>query len=191
MRLAALFGSPRRGGNTDLLLEEFLRGCSTAGGVEIERIYLSRLRLTGCRGCKSCAETGVCVVEDEMRSVYKVLEESSRIVIASPIYFYGVTAQTKQVIDRAQAFWSRKYLLKQAIGTTTPRLGFFISVGATRGARLFDGAIFTVRYFFHAIDVKYSGQLLYRGFDEMGAIRSHPTAFTECFEAGTRFVASS
>ncbi len=188
-RVTALFGSPRRGGNTDLLMEAFLSGCSSHD-VTIERIYLSHLHLTGCRSCRACATTGMCVVDDEMQSIYTSLEQSCRIVVASPIYFYGVTGQTKLVIDRAQAFWSKKYLLRQTIGKHTDRLGFFISVGATHGERLFDGAIFTIRYFFNAIDVRYAGHLLYRGFDDPGAIRSHPTAFTECFEAGKQFVSA-
>ena len=187
MKVLGLFGSPRRGGNTDLLLEEFLRGCQSER-TQIERIYLSRLRLTGCQSCKGCATTGSCVVEDEMQLVYKALEQSDRIVVASPIYFYGVTSQTKTVVDRAQAFWSRKYLLKQNVGSTQGRKGFFISVGATRGTRLFDGAVFTIRYFFKAMDVEYAGQLLYHGFDDKEAIRSHPTAFAHCFEAGQHFV---
>jgi multimeric flavodoxin WrbA len=128
-----------------------------------------------------------------MQSVYKALDRSDRIVIASPIYFYGVTSQTKAVIDRAQAFWSRQRLKKkpaEKVPTKSERKGFFISVGATLGKRLFDGALFTIRYFFGAMDVEYTGELVYRGIDEKGAIRNHPTALTDTYEAGLRFVIS-
>ncbi len=184
-RVLALYGSPRRGGNTDLLLNEFVRGCASAGAA-VKPLYLSQLRLKGCQGCNGCAEKGRCVVQDDMDKVYKALEECDRIVLASPIYFYGVTGQAKLVIDRAQALWSER--IRTGKGRPLPsRKGFFISVGATRGKRLFDGAVLTVRYFFDAIGAQYAGDLLYAGFDEKGAIRRHPAAFQECFEAGAAF----
>jgi multimeric flavodoxin WrbA len=122
-----------------------------------------------------------------MHKVYEGLDESNRIVVASPIYFYSVTAQTKLVIDRAQALWSRKRL-EQRAAAPSGRKGFFLSVAATKGKRLFDGAILTVRYFFDAIDAESCGELVYAGFDEKGAIQRHPTAMKECFEAGSKFV---
>jgi multimeric flavodoxin WrbA len=132
-------------------------------------------------------------MEDGMQPVYQALDRSDRIVVAAPIYFYNVPAQAKAVIDRAQALWSRKYLRNQSGEGPVPRsgrAGFFIAVGATRGKRLFDGAIHTVRYFFDAIEVEHAGTLIYSGVDEKGAIRNHPTAMSECFEAGYRFVSS-
>lgn len=185
-RVLALYGSPRRGGNSDLLLNEFVRGCASAGAT-IQSIYLSQLHLKGCQGCNGCAEQGRCVVQDDMDKVYKALDACDRIVLASPIYFYGVTGQAKLVIDRAQALWSERIRTGQAKPVSS-RKGFFISVGATRGKRLFDGAVLTVRYFFEAIGAEYCGDLLYAGFDEKGAIRRHPTALQECFEAGAAFV---
>lgn len=188
-----LFGSPRKGGNTDILLEEFLRGCEKAGA-RCERIRVSRLKVGGCRGCGGCEKTGHCVVEDDMQIVYGALERSDRIVLAAPIYFYNVPAQAKAVIDRAQALWSRKYILQEEQerkrASRPGRKGFFISVGATRGKRLFDGTLQTMRYFFDAIDAEFAGSLLYGEVDEKGAVRSHPSAMKECFEAGLKFVST-
>lgn len=126
-----------------------------------------------------------------MRAVYEALDRSDRIVMAAPIYFYNVPAQAKAVIDRTQALWTHKYARSAAgpeAGPRPDRRGFFIGVGATRGKRLFDGTLQTMRYFFDAIDVVYAGNLVYGGVDEKGAIRSHPTAVKECFEAGLEFV---
>jgi len=126
-----------------------------------------------------------------MQAVCEALDRSDRIVMAAPIYFYNVPAQAKAVIDRTQALWARKYAQKAAGSKAAPRpdrSGFFIGVGATRGKRLFDGTLQTVRYFFDAIDVTYAGTLVYGGVDEKGAIRNHPTAMKECFEAGLKFV---
>jgi multimeric flavodoxin WrbA len=188
-----MFGSPRKGGNTDILLEEFLRGCEEAGGT-CERIRLSRLQVGGCMGCGGCEKTGHCVVEDDMQAVYGALERSDRVVLSAPVYFYNVPAQAKAVIDRAQALWTRKYLLRSESEpgrrSRPERRGFFISVGATRGKRLFDGTLQTIRYFFDAIDAEFAGSLLYGQVDERGAIRGHPTAMKECFEAGGKFVSA-
>jgi multimeric flavodoxin WrbA len=189
----ALFCSSRRGGNTDILLEEFLRGCEEAGA-RVERFYASQLQMNGCLSCGGCDTTGRCVVKDDMQAVYAALEQSQLVVLASPIYFYSVPAQAKAVIDRSQAFWSRKYRLKQTEGTppgTGPaRKGFFLSVGATRGKRMFEGVCLTIRYFFDAIDASYEGELLYRGSDGKGDIRNHPTAMKECYEAGLKFASA-
>jgi multimeric flavodoxin WrbA len=188
-----LFGSPRKGGNTDILLEEFLRGCEEAGGT-CERIRLSRLQVGGCKGCGGCEKTGRCVVEDDMQAVYGALERSGGVVLSAPIYFYNVPAQAKAVIDRAQALWTRKYVLRseaEAGRRSMPvRRGFFISVGATRGKRLFEGTLQTIRYFYDAIDAEFAGSLLYGQVDDKGAIRRHPTAMRECFEAGLNFVSA-
>ena len=126
-----------------------------------------------------------------MQAVYEALDRSDRIVMAAPIYFYNVPAQAKAVIDRTQALWTRKYVRKAAGSEAVPRpdrKGFFIGIGATRGKRLFDGTLQTMRYFFDAIDVVYAGTLVYGGVDEKGAIRNHPTAMKECFDAGLKFV---
>ena len=126
-----------------------------------------------------------------MGSVYEALDRSNRIVLAAPIYFYNVPAQAKAVIDRTQALWSRKYIRKEAgqgSAVRKDRRGFFIGVGATRGKRLFEGTLQTIRYFFDAIDVEHAGSLVYGEVDEKGAIRSHPSAVRECHEAGMLFV---
>jgi len=189
-RVLGLFGSARKGGNSDILLEEFLRGCEDAGA-EVERIHLNKLQVSGCLACGGCEKDGHCVVKDDMSQVYDSLERCNLVVIAAPIYFYSVPAQAKAVIDRSQALWSRKYILKKSGPEGgAPKKGFFIAVGATRGKKIFEGVCLTVKYFFDAIDVPYTGELLYRGVDAKGDIRKHPEALQECYDAGTRFVSA-
>jgi multimeric flavodoxin WrbA len=133
------------------------------------------------------------VVEDGMQAVYEALDRSDRIVMAAPIYFYNVPAQAKAVIDRTQALWSSKYSreeIEERSGVAPDRKGFFIGVGATRGKRLFDGTLYTMRYFFDAIDAEYVGTLVYGEVDEKGAIRDHPTAMRECYESGAEFAST-
>jgi multimeric flavodoxin WrbA len=175
-----------------MLLEEFLRGCQEQGA-SCERIRLCELRVGGCTGCDGCEKTGRCVVEDGMQAVYEALDSSDRIVMSAPIYFYNVPAQAKAVIDRTQALWSRRYSREKTDERSVlrpDRKGFFIGVGATRGKRLFDGTLYTIRYFFDAIDAEYAGNLVYGEVDGKGAIRDHPTAMKECYAAGVQFAST-
>jgi multimeric flavodoxin WrbA len=125
-----------------------------------------------------------------MQKVYPRLLESDVVILASPIFFYGVTAWAKALIDRSQAFWARKYLLKDpSLGKEgKKRKGFFISVGATKGPRVFEGAVLTVKYFFDVLNAEYLGELVYRGVEAKGDILKHPEALQQAFEAGKRLV---
>ncbi|MHC1725194.1 MAG: flavodoxin family protein [Syntrophobacteraceae bacterium] len=192
MKLLAIFGSPRKGGNTDLMMEAFLEGATAAAAdLKVERVYVRELNMSGCRSCGYCDEHGSCFQKDDMQKVYPHLETADRVVIASPIYFYGLSGQAKLLVDRSQALFMRKFKRKKE-GLPSPppntRKGFFLTAGATRGKRLFDCPILTARYFFDAIDVAYAGEVCFRQMEEKGAIRHHPTALDECREAGKEFV---
>jgi len=67
-------------------------------------IYISE----GCTGCDGCEKTGMCVIKDDMQDVYTLMDDADVIIIASPIFFYGVTSQVKALIDRGQAMWWRR-----------------------------------------------------------------------------------
>jgi multimeric flavodoxin WrbA len=101
------------------------------------------------------------------------------------MFFYGITAQLKALIDRCQALWARKHVLKQN-WPGAGRRGAFIAVGATKGEKLFDGSTATVRYFFKTIGVEYAEELLIRGVDLKGDIQQHPSALKDAFELGRR-----
>jgi multimeric flavodoxin WrbA len=189
MNVLGIFGSPRRGGNTEILLEEALKGAEKEGA-KIERLYLSDFTVTPCKECHGCDRTGNCVILDDMQNVYPRLLEADIVILASPIFFYGVTAWAKALIDRSQAFWARKYLLKDpSLGKEGKRRkGFFISVGATKGPRVFEGAVLTVKYFCDVLNAEYVGELVFRGVEAKGDILKHPEALQQAFEAGKRLV---
>ena len=101
----------------------------------------------------------------------------------------GVTAQTKAMIDRCQALWARKYVLKlPPLGNRRERKGFFISVGGRKIANLFEPALATVKTFFRILDIPYVGELLFSGVDERGAIAKHPDALRQAFLSGQELV---
>ena len=121
--------------------------------------------------------------------VYQELEQADVIVLASPIHFEGVTAQMKAMIDRCQALWARKYVLKlPPLGNRRERKGLFISVGGRRIANLFEPALATVKTFFRILDITYAGELLFFGVDEKGAVAKHPDALRQAFLAGQKLV---
>jgi len=184
MKILGIMGSPRVKGNTDLLLEEALRGARSRQA-EVEKLAVDRLKIAPCREYYGCLRDGKCVIRDDMDAIYDKLMEADGIIVASPIFFYSVSAQLKLLIDRCQALWARKYVLKQP-PRRPGRKGAFIAVGATRGERLFEGTVLTIRYFFQAVDVEYAGELLIRGVDKRGEIKEHPDLLNAAYELGRK-----
>ena len=188
MKVLGIAGSPRRGGNTDLLLAEFMKGAASQGA-ETKTIELKSLKFETCRHCDGCLKTGQCVVKDDMQDVYRELEQSDRIVVASPVQFVGPTAHLKAMIDRCQCLWARKYVLKvPPLGEERPRKGFFISVGGTKLKDMFEPSLAVVKTCFHILNIEYAGVLLFKGIDEKGAIKEHPDALKQAYEAGQKLV---
>ncbi|MFQ5996689.1 MAG: flavodoxin family protein [Dehalococcoidales bacterium] len=183
MKILGIMGSPRIKSNTDLLLDEALKGAGSQQA-EVEKIVVDKLKINPCREYYGCLKDGNCVIRDDMDTVYPKLLEADGIIVASPIFFYGLSAQLKALIDRCQALWARRYVLKNLPEST--RKGAFIGVGATRGKQLFNGSILTVKYFFQAFGVEYIDELLIRGIDKRSEIKEHSTALSDAFELGQR-----
>jgi len=185
VKVLGIAGSPRRGGNSDLLLEQAIEGAMTVGS-ETEIVVLHGLNISPCRHCDGCLPTGKCVIEDDMQWVYPKLRGADRLIIASPVFFMGLTAQTKMMIDRCQSLWVLKYVLKLpvALNSGGERKGLFISVGGTGFSNLFQPSLATIKSFFIVLDITYSGEVTFSRIDEKGAIRGHPTALQDAYEAG-------
>lgn len=186
LKVLGIMGSPRIKGNSDLLLEEALRGAREQQA-ETEKIVVDKLNLTACREYYACLRDGKCVIKDDMDAIYRKLLEADAIIVASPIFFYTVSAQLMLLISRCQAIWARKYVLKDL--DVPMRKGAFIAVGATKGQKLFDGPRLTMHYFFQAINVEYKEELLVRGVDKKGEIKDHPDMLAAAFELGKRIAA--
>jgi multimeric flavodoxin WrbA len=115
---------------------------------------------------------------------------SQGLLLASPIFFYAVSAQTKILMDRFQSQWVKKYWIdKTPYGhRAAKRVGLFISAGATTGRKLFDGASMTVRYFFDVLDTEFWKSLTYRGLDFEGDVLKFPKYLEESYQAGRDMV---
>ena len=184
MKVLGIHGSPRRGGNTQLLLAELLRGCREVGA-ETEEVFLRDLKISPCLEIYACKKDGQCPIPDDMKSLYPKLVEADVLAVASPIFFYSVSAHLKCAIDRCQALWARKYLLKQPVSPGKPhRKGVFLAVGGSRGSKVFEGSLLTMKYFFDALDMTFYRSLLIKEVDEKGEILKHPTAMGEAYELG-------
>jgi len=133
------------------------------------------------------------VIDDDMQWLHTDLREADRVVLASPIFFMGVTAQTKAMIDRCLALWVIKYVLKLpvAINPGKERRGIFVSVGGTELSNLFQPAIATIKSWFTTLDISYDGELAFSGIDEKGSIIQPPTALKDAFTAGQKLVADN
>lgn len=187
MKVLGIMGSPRRKSNTDLLLDQALAGAE-ASGAQVEKIAVFKFRISPCRELYACLKDGNCAIKDDMRELYPRLLEADRIVFAAPIFFYGIPSQAKALVDRSQALWVRRHVLGINQDKDRIRKGAFISLGATKGERLFDGSILTVKYFFDAIGVKYSHELLVRGVDRKGEIKQHAAALQDALTLGQKLV---
>jgi len=104
-KVLILSGSPRKGGNSDILCDEFMRGAKESGN-EVEKIRVSENKIGFCNACYYCKTSGgACVIKDDMAEVLQKMIDADVIVLASPVYFYSVDAQLKALIDRTVARW--------------------------------------------------------------------------------------
>lgn len=189
MDVLAFSGSPRRGGNTETLLAAVLEGVGKAGG-RFESIRLADLKISPCTGCGGCEQTGKCVIDDDMQGLYEKILATRKIIIASPIYFYALTAQTKAFIDRGQALWSRKRILvkEKKWQVDADRQGYLLSVAATHGEKVFEGARLCVQYAYDAMGFHYAGDLLVRGKDQRDEMKQDQATLQKAVTFGRQIM---
>ncbi|OGS42855.1 MAG: hypothetical protein A3K76_02045 [Euryarchaeota archaeon RBG_13_57_23] len=187
MKVLGIQGSPCLKGNTSALLDATLKGASESGA-EVERLDLVKLDISPCMACHECDSGKSCRRhKDDMSVIYKRIREVDAIVLASPIYFMGVTAQTKAMIDRCQCFWVEKYVEKVRFyeGKRRPR-GLFVSCAGSPKRVVFEPAIHVVKAFFAAIDYQYSGQVLLSHTDDEALPVRKLSALQEAESAGKK-----
>jgi multimeric flavodoxin WrbA len=181
-----VYGSPRKGGNSDLILDSAIEGAQEQGA-KVKRIYVRDLHISGCVECGGCEKTGQCVIKDDMQDIYALLDNADSIILSSPIFFYGLSSQLKAFIDRGQAMWARKRLQGSGIGSQENRgRGYLLAVGATRGERLFQCPQMVARYFFDALSMSYEGGLFFQEIDAKAAVKQHPNALRKAHDLGMK-----
>jgi multimeric flavodoxin WrbA len=190
MKVLGIYTSPRKRGNSDVLLDQTLKGAEDAGA-EVQRVYCRKLKMSGCIECGGCEKTGECVVKDDMQSVYPLLDEADAIVLSAPIFFYSLPAQGKALIDRTQARWAKRMLTKtrEERKSFDSGKGYLVAVGATKGKNLFMALELIVQYFYDALDMSFEGGLNVRGVDSRGDINNHSETLNDAYELGKSIVA--
>ncbi len=189
IKVLAFAGSPRRNGNSETLLDWVLAAMAADPDVIIEKVPLTEANINPCKGCNACQKLNKCVQRDGMDTVHDKIIEADIIALAAPIFCMGIAAQAKVLIDRAQVFTSRKYVLKMPVVPVErkgKRLGIFLSTAGQNWSYVFDAAVPSVKCFFNVIEVKNRdiNYLMVNHVDEKGAILNHPTAKTDAEKLG-------
>ncbi|MEJ2166610.1 MAG: flavodoxin family protein [Desulfobacterales bacterium] len=187
-RIVAVYGSPRRKGNTATLLKKAVGGANDAGA-RVEEIVLRDLKMSPCLEIYGCSKAGECKLKDDFQTARDKIMACQGLMLATPVFFYTVSAHTKILMDRFQSLWVKKHWIEQTPRDqkTTCRKALFISAGATNGKKLFDGILLSLKYFFEVIDMELWRALLYRGLDFEGDVLKFPHYLDEAYQAGKEF----
>jgi multimeric flavodoxin WrbA len=190
IKILGISGSPRRHGNTETLLDAVLEGAREAGA-DVEKVVLRPLEYASCRGCNACHKTGVCVIKDDLTEVFEKIAAADVLVLASPIYSMGITAEAKGLIDRAQYLWARKFIKKDLYYTNDHirrHKGIFVSTAGLGWENVFDAAFPALTAFFNTTGFEYWDNVIANDMDRYGGIAGHPTALAEGREKGRNVV---
>jgi multimeric flavodoxin WrbA len=181
-------GSPRKKGNTSFLLQNFMQALEKLGA-QTRIIEVAQKNIVPCREYVVCERKGYCPIDDDVKTeIYPLIRQAEVVVLASPIFFFNMTAQLKAVVDRCQLFWARKYKLKLADPAKKTKRGFLLSVGASKGKSLFEGIELTAKYFFDAIDAGFEGSLTYREIEGPKDMAKHPEVMADIERATADFI---
>ena len=185
--------SPRSSGNTDLMAHNFVQGVRTAGGI-VEVTNLRDYTVLPCVVCHYCAEEAHsnCLLagRDDAEMLFRQLEEAALVCVVSPIFFYHLPAQFKCLIDRAQRYWARRQRRPESAPKPPGRPGFVGLVAArTRGEKLFEGSMLTLKYFFDLLDIQVVDGCQLMGYDQPDALANDGAACMRLHEMGVKAAA--
>jgi multimeric flavodoxin WrbA len=181
-------GSPRKKGNTSFLLSTFMQAVDKLD-VQTRIIEVSQKNIVPCKEYVVCEKKGYCPIDDDIKTeIYPLIRQAEVVVLASPIFFFNMTAQLKAVVDRCQLFWARKYKLGLSDPAKQTKRGFLLSVGASKGKSLFEGLQLTAKYFFDAIDARFEDSLTYREIEGPKDMAKHPQVLEDVEKAAAALI---
>ena len=184
--VVVLLGSPRKKGNSAALAKKIIYGVESAGG-KVETVYLNGLNIKPCQGCYACKKKNSpgCAVDDDMQSLYPKLVESDAWVIASPVYWFSMSAQTKIFMDRCFALWNEDPEMNRLF---KKRIAIAMSYGDSDPFN--SGCVNALRSFQDAY--RYAGArivgMVYGSADEPGEIASNAELMDQAEEIGRKLV---
>jgi len=185
MKVLGILGSPRIGGNCDILLEEALKGAQDAGA-ETEKIILSKRKISGCLDCKKCNEKGICAINDDMIEIHKKILDSESIIHSVPVYFWAMTSQMKAYLDRWCAFFDAQWRIHDAYVPKfkSKRIGL-ITVCGDPDVRTADPIVHSFKTTCQFMGLKWLG-LVQASATEKGEIGSNEKIKTEAYKLGKK-----
>jgi multimeric flavodoxin WrbA len=187
MKVAGISGSPRRGGNSEALLDRALEGAVVAGA-SIEKIVLNELDFKPCQECGGCDATGACVLGDDMEPLYRTIESADALIVVTPVFFGSVSAQLKMMIDRFQCRWMAKYVINKTGSAGRRRRGLFLCVSGSHRKDFFENAKAIVRNLFACLDIDYHGEQFCVGIEKKDDIKNDAASLKKAFELGRALV---
>lgn len=173
-KIVVLVGSVRKNGNTELLASAFVEGAKKNNDIEV--ISVAHYEVNPCIGCNSCfsREKHTCFQKDDMNVIYSKVKEADIIVAASPVYFYGISAQLKAVVDRLHTPMRNELHTKKLA---------LLLVGAATLPELFDAIKVQYQLILNYFQLEDAGMVLVRGGKDIGDIKRHP-ALQEAYDLG-------
>lgn len=179
-----ILGSARRRGNSGTLLEEALAGAREAGA-RTRILWPGGMSFAPCRACDLCSRDGECVIRDGAWEAYRLLAEAAAVVVVTPIYFGGIPAQLKALIDRGQALYFRKYRLGRG---RDPRPGALLCISARNDPAYPRSCSTVIRTWFRVLDIELVEERCFPGYEDPGAIAADPEARAWARELGGRLI---
>jgi multimeric flavodoxin WrbA len=184
LKVLGISASPRRDGNSDVLLHQALSGAQQTDAA-VEYLRLCDYRIAGCQECYDCTSRGQCSVNDDYQAILDKMLEADRLVFATPVFFMTVSAQAKLLIDRGQCLWVRQTVLHQPLfEPQRDRRGLIIAVGGSRSQKQFECVRQPVESFFTYLEVQCVASLCVNQVDEKGAVLKRADALDEAFRLG-------
>ena len=174
-KVLILSGSPRKGGNSDILCDEFAKGALDAGN-QVEKIFVAEKQIAMCTGCYFCkTHEGTCIFHDDMGDILQKIIDCDVLVLSSPVYFYSISAQLKAVIDRTVARWTE--IANKDL--------YYIATSAEEEKDTLDTTLACFHGFARCIDgYEEKGTLYGKGVYEKGAVLNRPELTLIAYEMG-------
>lgn len=185
INILAIYGSHRRGHNSDLLVDKLLEGLGD-NETAIEKVYASSAGIRSCTACEGCYRLGRCVIKDDMQQLYKFFDNADIVIASSPVYFYTVSSDMKKLIDRCQAVWAGKYRADNPLVSKKPRLGYIVcTAGEPEDRSYFDCTLKVFELFYKCINTELTGSLLVPDVDSR-QVKDRADILEEAVAAGHR-----